>query len=428
MKLSYEDMKKVFHIIEHYQEQLDLNKGIPLAEYHQRYERVWAEMKKRGIDLGFFFWYREMPGDGLYLTGYNPNIERASGVIAIDRPPMILAGPESGILSQEVGLNLETNFVTEFSIPDEYYEGVTCPALPDVIRNYVGKEIHTIAYLTAYDLIPAKFYDVLKNDIKKGAQVIDASDILEELRYEKSEQEFACMKQADIIASAAVRAALSVAKPGMRESELAAVCDFVIKALGGNGYGVETMIMYSSRCRSVIGPATNRVMNEGEIIQVGCSPSYEGYKGVCRRAFVLGERNEIQKQYFEIMNEGYRLAALELEQVVANNYPNNRIDLAARNYFATQEIQGTNMKSCHFYSTCHGTGLTECLEKMVIHPEKEQYYGEHVGIMLDLGVYGHPNDDICGGCVESAFFKNGKELIHLTDLPIDVQDLVGKGL
>ena len=94
MKLSYEDMKKVFHIIEHYQEQLDLNKGIPLAEYHQRYERVWAEMKKRGIDLGFFFWYREMPGDGLYLTGYNPNIERASGVIAIDRPPMILAGPE----------------------------------------------------------------------------------------------------------------------------------------------------------------------------------------------------------------------------------------------------------------------------------------------------------------------------------------------
>lgn len=428
MKLSGEDMKKVFHIIEHYQEQLDLNKKIPLDEYHKRYERVWDEMKKRGIDLGFFFWYREMPGDGLYLTGYNPNIERASGVIAIGKPPMILAGPESGILSQEVGLNLETNFVTEFSIPDEYYEGVTCPALPDVIRNYVGKEIHTIAYLTAYDLIPAKFYDVLVNDIEKGAQVIDATDILEELRYEKTENEFVCMKQADIIASAAVRAALSVVKPGMRESELAAVCDFVIKALGGNGYGVETMIMSNFRCRSVIGPATNRVMQEGEIIQVGCSPSYEGYKGVCRRAFVLGERNNAQKQYFEIMNEGYRLAVLEMEQVVANNYSNNRIDLAARNYFATQEIEGINMKSCHFYSTCHGTGLTECLEKMVIHPEKEQYYGDHVGIMLDLGVYGHPNDDICGGCVESAFFKNGTELIQLTDLPIDVQDLLGKGL
>lgn len=427
MKLSSEDMKQVFRIIEHYQKQLDLSQGIPLDEYHKRYERVWEEMKKREIDLGFFFWYREMPGDGLYLTGYNPNIERASGVIAVGRPPMILAGPESGILSQEVGLNLETSFVTEFSIPDEYYEGVTCPALPDVIRNYVGKEIHTIAYLTSYDLIPAKFYDVLVNDIKKGARIIDATDILEELRYEKSENEFACMKQADIIASAAVRAALAAAKPGMRESELAAVCDFVIKALGGNGYGVETMIMSNFRCRSVIGPATNRIMKDGEIIQVGCSPSYEGYKGVCRRAFVLGERNEIQKQYFEIMNEGYRRAVLEMEQVVANNYPNSRIDLAARDYFATQEIEGTNMKSCHFYSTCHGTGLTECLEKMVIHPEKEQYYGDHVGIMLDLGVYGHPNNDICGGCVESAFFKNGTELISLTDLPADVQHLVGKG-
>ena len=428
MNLSAKDMEKVLQIIESYQQKLDLSKEIPLEEYQQRYEKVWAEMEQRNIDLGFFFWYREMPGDGLYLTGYNPTIERASGVIAVGKPPMILAGPESGILSKEVGLNLETNFVTEFSIPDEYYEGITCGSLTEIIRNYVGKEIRTIGYMTSYDIIPAKFYDVLLNDIAESANVVDASDILEELRYEKSEAEFICMKQADIIASAAVRAGLAVVRPGMRESEIAAVCDFVIKALGGNGYGVETMIMSDFRCRSVIGPATNRIMNEGEIIQIGCSPSYEGYKGVCRRTFVLGKRNEVQKRYFEVMNEGYRLAVLEMENVVANDLPNNRIDLAARNYFASQEIEGVNMKSCHFYSTCHGTGLTECLEKLVIHPEKPEHYGENVGIMLDLGVYGHPNTAICGGCVESAFFKKGSELIALTDLPVDVQDLVGKGL
>lgn len=428
MSLSTKDMEKVLQIIESYHQKLDLSKKIPLEEYHQRYEKVWAEMEQRNIDLGFFFWYREMPGDGLYLTGYNPTIERASGVIAVGKPPMILAGPESGILSKEVGLNLETNFVTEFSIPDEYYEGVTCDSLTDIIRDYVGKEIRTIGYMTSYDIIPAKFYDVLVNDIAKGAKVVDASDILEELRYEKSEAEFQCMRQADIIASAAVRAGLSVVRPGMRESEMAAVCDFVIKALGGNGYGVETMIMSDFRCRSVIGPATNRIMNEGEIIQIGCSPSYEGYKGVCRRAFILGERSEVQKKYFEVMNEGYNRAVLEMENVIANDLPNNRIDLAARNYFASEEIEGINMKSCHFYSTCHGTGLTECLEKLVIHPDKPQHYGENVGIMLDLGVYGHPNTAICGGCVESAFFKKGRQLIALTDLPVDVQDLVGKGL
>ncbi len=425
MNLTMKDMEKVYRIIERYEQKLDLSIGIELSEYHERYKKVWDELEKRGIDLGFFFWYREMPGDGLYLTGYNPTIERASGVITPGKPPMILAGPESGILAKEVGLDLPTSFVTEFSIPDEYYEGITCEPLPDLIREYVGKDISTIGYMTSYDVMPAKFYDVLCNDISKGAKVIDATDILEELRYEKSESEFKCMKQADMIACAAIRASLAVARVGMRESELAAVCDFVIKALGGNGYGVETMVMSDFRCRSVIGPATNKALKAGEIVQVGCSPSYQGYKGVCRRAFVMGERSDVQNQYFAVMNEGFRLAEIELKNVVENGLSNNLIDLAARNYFDTQSIEGTNMKSCHFYSTCHGTGLTECLEKMVIHPEKEQYYGENVGIMLDLGVYGHPNNAICGGCVESAFFKKGNTLVSLTDVPADVQHLVG---
>ena len=341
---------------------------------------------------------------------------------------MLLVGPESGILSREVGLDLETHFTTEFSIPDEYYEGLTCDSLPVVVRDYVGHPIRTIAYMSAYDLIPAKFIDALHNDICKGAQVVDASDILEELRYEKSENEFQCMRQADTIANAATRAMLAVAKPGMRETEIAAVGDFVTKALGGCGYGMETIVAAGERCRSIIGPASNRVIREGEIVQIGVSPSYEGYKGVCRRTFVMGERTPLHKRYFEVLNEGFRIAVAELKNVVENDLPINRIDLAPRKFFATQEIEGYNMKLCHFYSTCHGTGLTECLEKQVVHPGKPLHYGKNVGIMLDLAQYGHPNPEISGGCIENAFFKKGNELICLTDLPVDVQSLVGKGL
>ena len=428
MAIDAKDMKKVLEIIEAYQGKIDTTLKVPLSEYHQRHEKVWAQLKERGIDLGFFFWYREMPGDGVYLTGYNPTIERASGVITPGKPPMLLVGPESGILSREVGLNLETHFTTEFSIPDEFYEGITCDSLPKVVREYVGHDINKVAYMTAYDLIPAKFYDVLRNDIREGVEVVDATDILENLRYEKSEIEMRCMEQADIIASAGVRAMLAVVKPGMRELEVAAVADFVIKALGGDGYGVETIVASADRCRSVIGPATNRVIQEGDIVQIGCSPCYECYRGVCRRAFVMGERTPLQKAYFDIMNEGFRLAEAELKNVVENDLPINRVDLAPRNYFATQELEGYNMKACHMYSTCHGTGLTECLEIRVIHPEKPEHYGENVGIMLDLAQYNHPNTAIAGGCVEDAYFKKGRTLLHFTDVPVDVQDLVGKGM
>jgi hypothetical protein len=237
MSLTAEDMKKVSNIITGYEAILDLSVRIPLAEYHERYKKVWSELDKRNIDLGFFFWYREMPGDGLYLTGYNPTIERASAVMTPGKAPMLLVGPESGILSKEVGLNLETHFVKEFSIPDEYYEGVTCDSLPEVVRNYAGREIKKIGFMTSLDVVPHKFFQVIKDDIVKNVTLTDASDILAELRYEKSENEFACMKQADMIASAATRAMLAVIKPGMRELEAAAVGDFGVDRVIAVGFG-----------------------------------------------------------------------------------------------------------------------------------------------------------------------------------------------
>ena len=424
--LTSAEFEKVEKIISAYAGKIDKDFEIPLSEYEERYKKVWTCMEEENLDIGFFFWYREMPGDGIYLTGYNPNIERASGVIAPGKRPMILAGPESGILASEVGLDLPTFFVNEFSIPDEYYEGVERGNLYKIIADYIGHPINKIGILSAYDLVPAKFYDFFRNGF--AAEVVDSSAILEDLRYEKSDNEFKCMQAADTIACAAVRAMLAIARPGLTETEVAAVGDFTAKSLGAVGFGFETIVNSGWRCRTVIGPATNKTIKEGEIVQVGISPSFEGYKGVCRRAFVMGERSLLQKEYFDCMNEAFRLAEKALYEVCEKDLPSNIIDLAARNHFAASDIDGRNMKLYHFYSTCHGTGLTECLEPMVITPTKEEKYGKNVGIMLDLGCYGYPDEQIAGGCVENAFLKKGNTVIACTDLPVDVQELVGKGI
>ena len=196
MNLTEKDWKKITKIIQAYEEKIDKDFKIPLSEYEERYEKVWEQLRDRGIDMGFFFWYREMPGDGIYLTGYNPTIERASGVIAPGKRPLLLAGPESGVMAKEAGLGLETAFVNEFSIPDEYYEGVERGNLNEIISEYIGHKIGKIGYMTAADLIPAQFMEFLKKEFD-GAEVVDAVDILEELRYEKSKSEMKCMEQAD---------------------------------------------------------------------------------------------------------------------------------------------------------------------------------------------------------------------------------------
>ena len=142
----------------------------------------------------------------------------------------------------------------------------------------------------------------------------------------------------------------------------------------------------------------------------------------------MGERNKLQQEYFAVLNEGYQIAVDELARVCATGDSSHTIDLKPRQFYATKFVDGKKMSDYHYFSSAHGTGLTECLEKQLIHPYREIYYGNNIGIMLDMGVYHYPHKDICGGCVESAFLKRGKNVTCATDLPVDVQDLLGKGL
>ena len=174
MGISTMEFERVMKIVKAYEGRIDKDFKIPPEEYEVRYRNVWKRLEEKEIDMGFFFWYREMPGDGIYLTGYNPTIERASGVIAPGKRPLLLAGPESGILSKEAGLGLDTSFVNEFSIPDEYYEGVERDELNEVISRYIGHEIKRIGYMTSDDVVPAKFMDFLHTSFGKQRMSLSA--------------------------------------------------------------------------------------------------------------------------------------------------------------------------------------------------------------------------------------------------------------
>jgi len=426
LKNEFINYEKVEEVIKNYSKQIDFSLKISDSEFLDRYQKTQLILNKRGIDIGIFFWYHEMPGDGIYLTGYNPTIERASGLVTKSGFPIILAGPEAGKLASEVsrGQNIKVYFVKEFSIPEEYYEGITYYSLRDIINENFDKPIRKVGFLTSLNIIPSHLLDIFKNSFDKNVEFINASDILRNQRYEKSKSEFSCMAQANKIANAAARAMLAIIKPGLRESQVAAVGDYVMKSLGADGYGFETIVNSGFRCRTIISPASNKIIKKGEIVQIGCSPSFEGYKGVLRRTIILGEPTKKQSEFIEILSDAYLRAEEALKKVVTKNLNANLIDLSARNYFSKYEIDGLNMKQFHAYSSAHGTGLTECLEPMVIGPDTLVKYGKRVGIMLDVGSYGHPNDEIAGGCVENAFGKAGNILLKWSDLPIRVESLL----
>jgi len=431
MLIDKNDLEKVEKIVKKYEKEIDLSVHVSNAEFIERQNIVQKELKKRGIDVGIFFFYREMPGDGLYLTGYDPTIERSAGFIGQEGGPTILAGPEAGLVAKEAGKGKRVTvaFVEEFAIPDEHYEGAVYHTLDKLLKTSAGKDsIKKIGLLTGGDLIPVSLLENLKKSVAENVEFVNAEDILKALRLEKSESEFACMKQANIIACAAMRAALAVIKPGLREAQIAAVGDYVMKSLGARGYGVESIVTTGDNCRSIVSPASNDVIKMGDMVQMGFCPNYQGYKGISRRVVIAGEPSAIQQEYLDRISESYEKAEKALYEVVENNLEPCIVDLAAREYFTKLEIAGISMKDYHSYSIAHGTGLTECFEPTMIGPETKERLGSRIGIMLDFGSYGIPHHEIPGGCVENAFGKDGCKLLKWTDLPVRVSELIGKGL
>lgn len=431
MQIGKDDFEKIERILRKYEKETDLSVKISDAEFIERQEKVQKELEDREIDVGIFFFYREMPGDGLYLTGYDPTIERSAGFIGRNGGPVVLAGPEAGLVAEASGRGKRVSvaFVEDFAIPDEHYEGAVYHTLDKLLRKAAGKNaIKRIGLLTAKDLIPVSLLENIRKSVSEDVEIVDAEDLLRELRLEKSESEFECMKQANIIACAAVRAALAVIRPGLRETQIAAVGDFVMKSLGARGYGVESIVSAGENCRTIVSPASDRIIRKGDMVQIGFSPNYQGYKGISRRVAVAGEPSAVQQEFLDLISESYEKAENALYEVVEKDLEPCIADLAAREYFTKQKIAGISMKNYHSYSIGHGTGLTECFEPTMIGPETKEKLGNRIGIMLDFGSYGIPHEEIPGGCVENAFGKDGKKLYKWTDLPVRVSGLTGKGL
>ncbi|MFH1006174.1 MAG: M24 family metallopeptidase [Candidatus Latescibacterota bacterium] len=415
-------------IVERYRSKIDLAASIPPEEYAKRWQAVQHHLRDRDLDLGLFYFYREMPGDGMYLTGYNPTIERACGAIGQTGAPVIIAGPEAGEVAQESALEsgAEVAYAEEFQIPDEYYAHVSFSSIRDIlVRAAGGVQIGRIGWLTDGHLFPEALRDAIRSALGSTAEYVDASDVLHELRHEKSHAELGLMADANAIANAAARAMLAVARPDMRETQLAAVGDGAMKSLGATSYGFETIVNSGPRCRTIIGAASNRVMQAGEMVQIGVSPGLSGYKGVCRRVFVLGQPTALQATFLSHLETAFARARSALQSVVETGGAPGQIDRAAREYFSSVQLEGVPMDRLMNYSAMHGTGLTECMEGKPVTPYTTEPFGHRIGMMLDVGAYGHPHDAIAGGCIENAFAKDGATLLEMTDLPALVQPLVG---
>ncbi len=383
---------------------------IPDSEFVRRLETVQRALKQEGLAVGLAYATEHMPGDVQYLTGYDPHIENVALLVLPDQL-VILGGAEGEKMFEDMGQAGVWRNLTLFEIPFQDYGGLRFHTLDEILREFLGQVPAEIGLLSAPNVLSQEIVG-MAHQAGDGGQVAlrDVSHIMAEARYRKSPSELQMFRIASWIATEAMRAMLAIVAPGLRELEVAAAGDAACKRLGAYGYGFETIVCSGPRINTIIGRATNRVIQRGDMMMLGVSPRFEGYTSALGRTVVAGGATADQAAF---LDHGIHAHELAIAQLVAGK-PEREVDLAARRHLTNVELG-----QYHTYGVGHGIGFTECLEGKTATASSNYDLPAGVAIMIDVGLFGHPT--FHGSRHEDPFLiSHDGKTERLTDLPMKV--------
>ena len=394
---------------------VNLSVKVPRKEFEERVERVKFELKKREVDVAIAYGNELRPGDTGWLTGYDPQIEPTAVVIGSEKA-LVLGGPEGKFYAEEMMQVGEFRCLEELKIPEEDYPGFEFHTLSQVLKEACGHNAKKVGLLTTKENLTYSFYELVQSASEK---LIDMSDFLLNSRYHKSEAELDVMRIAAKISTYAMEALIKAVEPEKRELEVAACGDYVMKYMGADRFGVNTMVASGKRSSTVLGRASNKVIKEGEMVLLSISARYEGLASCLGRTVIAGNPNPDQKELLGHVARAYELSVSKLKY----NYPAKEVDLAARNYLKKIGLEP-------LYSEVHNIGWTEAMEGIGAATQYSEYnFPKGITLQLDVGVFRRPFKSLkaeqVGIRLEDPYcITHEGETEKMTTLPPRVQDMV----
>jgi Xaa-Pro aminopeptidase len=265
-------------------EQVDWPQAFPATEYAERVGKVRAALAADGLDAI----YVTSPANLAYLTGYDMiwnHLRSLTGVL-------IRADADATVFFDErahTTIVYTTPEIREIVWLDDssYAESIEVIARELEARG-LGKAAIGIE---KWGYSPhASVVDEFEQRIQSlGAKVVDASPLIEEIRFVKSPLEIAHVRKAAAIADEAMAAARDAMRPGITETELEGVIIGTMMKAGGGYPAIRTMVGSGPRAGTHHSPPTRRQVNPGDLVFIDFCGCYDRYHVNLNRTFALGE-------------------------------------------------------------------------------------------------------------------------------------------
>ena len=274
---------------------------IPTDEFALRVERIRNEMQSNNLDVCFVYGDEYRREYLRYVSNYWPIFERGALVIPKIGEPILLAAPEGEEVAREMSpwpdVRLTANFAC-VTVPDgiefALAELTTFGAMFDDIRK--RQPIHTLG-VVGVDAMSPTVYWALEAALP-GVKLVHVNDILVNMRLVKSENEIACLREAGRICDLAYEQLMAACIPGNTEMQAAAVAEGAARAAGAE-YVPFTVFGSGARSDSIVGRATRKFMEEGDMLMASLAVQYEGYIATVEWPFVVGRMTEAQRHFID---------------------------------------------------------------------------------------------------------------------------------
>ncbi len=381
-------------------------------EFVQRIERIQTAAIKRGLDAVMVYGDEYRKENLRYVSNFWPIFERAACFIPRNGQPVLAGAPEGQFYAKEMSIWDDVRNVKEFacvSVPED----IDYPlAKFSSFREILGEVLHGGVKLGIVGLwdIPGPIMERIKNAVP-GLEIINAADIINELRIIKTPAEIACLREAGRQACIGYRKLLEIATPGNTENMAAGAAEGAARMAGAEDINF-TVFGSGKRAATIIGRAAGKVIEDGEMVMAAMAVQYQGYVATVEYPFVAGKATDGQKRFLNALFE----AAEVQQKFLRDGVIAGEMVKAVKAVFQKHQLSEYDV-----YPPMHGIGLAEAESP---YPDENAVYPLKTGMCVnsDISLFDHPDGS---NRIEEGFVitTNGPE--SLTPF---IRELVAKGI
>lgn len=253
------------------------------------------------------------------------------------------------------------------------FEIINCPGkVPAEVARLCQK--HRIKKLAAEPVLSYKMYLAMHEAAKEVTFSFCDADALRQI---KSEEELAAIREACRLSDEGFRQMLPHLKAGKTEAQMRSILECAMLEAGSEGKSFDTIVASGERSAYPHGTATDKVIENGDLVTFDFGAIYKGYHSDITRTVAVGTLTDRQRYLYDSVLE----CLLLIERIMKTGERACDVDKRARDFLKTKELD-----TYFTHALGHSVGL-EIHEAPILAPRDHSVLKAGMTETVEPGVY-----------------------------------------